>query len=99
VLLEMLGLEHTESPSPVSATEPEKAKECKGKHRKRKLDKNTLNAALMSHKALHVTPSHEVDDWRLHEPIVVSLPCASCQSKAGLCTTFTLWRIETLSSA
>lgn len=29
VLLEILGLEHTESPSPVSATEPEKAKECK----------------------------------------------------------------------
>lgn len=31
VLLEILGLEHTESPSPVSATEPEKAKECKSK--------------------------------------------------------------------
>lgn len=30
VLLEILGLEHTESPSPVSATEPEKAKERKG---------------------------------------------------------------------
>lgn len=30
VLLEILGLEHTESPSPVSAAEPEKAKEGKG---------------------------------------------------------------------
>lgn len=30
VLLEILGLEHTESPSPVSATKPEKAKERKG---------------------------------------------------------------------
>ena len=30
VLLEILGLEHTESPSPVSVAEPEKAKEGKG---------------------------------------------------------------------
>lgn len=30
VVLEMLGLEHTESPSPVSAAGPEKAREGKG---------------------------------------------------------------------
>lgn len=48
VLLEILGLEHTESPSPVSATEPEKAKECKselGAHSKEKEAKPTQATA------------------------------------------------------
>lgn len=41
VELEILGLEHTESPSPVSATGSEKAKERKGKHRERRLGEST----------------------------------------------------------
>lgn len=64
VELEILGLEHTESPNPVSVTGPEKAKECKGKHGKNSPSHNSQAVRLRPHKALRVAPLDEITGWR-----------------------------------